>query len=166
MTSIDLIRSIAAFKGMSEDQLEALRSRSTEVVFERAQKLFTEGDDATDFWVVVEGRVDLRFELPGRKTSADHTVSSVQERRRTTEANYLGWSCFVPPHKMRLSAYCVSDTCKVVKIAKDDLLELFTADPEMGYTFMTFLVKVVGFRFHQFQNEVAKNIGEDLMAGW
>jgi CRP-like cAMP-binding protein len=166
MTTLETLRNIAAFKGMTEGQLEALRTRCSEVEFELGQKLFTEGDTATDLWIVADGRVDLRFELPGRETSADHTVSSVQERRRTTEANYLGWSSFVPPHKMRLSAYCVSPTCTVLKIGKDDLLELFEKDAKMGYTFMTFLVKVVGFRFQQFQNEVAKNIGEDLMAGW
>lgn len=166
MVEPGILENIDAFKGMDPAQQERLRSRAEMISYERGNKLFSEGDIATHFWVVVDGQVDLRFELPGRETSEEHNVSSVETREKAPESKYLGWSCFVPPHRMRLSAYCVSDSCSILRVSKEDLLNMFEEDPKMGYSFMTFLVTVVGFRFHQFQNEVAKNIGEDLLAGW
>ena len=67
---------------------------------------------------------------------------------------------------MRLSAYCAADRTKIVRISKESLLRLFDEDFKMGYVFLTYLIKVVGYRFHQFQDVVAKNMGESLMCGW
>ena len=36
----------------------------------------------------------------------------------------------------------------------------------MGYRFMSYMVTVVGFRFQQFQDVVAKMTGDTLMSGW
>ena len=67
---------------------------------------------------------------------------------------------------MRLSAYCVTKGCKIIRINKTALLDLFGKDPIMGYKFMSYMITVVGYRFQQFQDHVAKNMGEDLMSGW
>ncbi len=165
MISIDFLRTFEIFKELDDNQLEAVRGCCELVEYQQGDKLFTEGDDATQVWIIINGGVDLRFELPaGRPTSEANTVSSV--KTDDAAAKILGWSCFVPPYKMRLSAYCVSRKCEIVRIPKKDLLELFQQDPKMGYSVLSFLMKVVGFRFHQFQDVVARNIGENLMSGW
>lgn len=162
-----LIKSIKACENMNDRQIAAIQKHCVEVNFKKDDKLFTEGDAAEYMWNVIDGQVDLRFEMPDPKqTSSAQTVSSVEVGELDEEAKVLGWSCFVPPFKMRLSAYCVSARCKIVKIKKDDLLTLFNEDVEMGYKFLTYLVTVVGYRFHQFQDHVARNMGEDLMSGW
>jgi hypothetical protein len=55
----------------------------------------------------------------------------------------FGWSCFVSPYKMRLSAYCAEDQTKIVRVAKKDLIKEFEKDPQMGYAFLTYLITVV-----------------------
>jgi CRP-like cAMP-binding protein len=165
MVSLEKLDTLAAFSGFSDDQLKALQFYFNEFSFQRGDKLFTEGDSATDVWFVVDGDVDLRFELPGgRPTSEDNTISKISVKDQV--AKTLGWSCFVPPRKMRLSAYCTSRTCQVVKIKIKHLLDLFEEDPKAGFLFMSYVVKVVGFRFHQFQDEVAKSRGQAMMMGW
>lgn len=167
MVTINVLESIKAFKDMSEDQLVAIQAHCEELQFKRNDKLFSEGDLAKHLWNVIEGQVDLRFELPDRRaTTPEMTVSSVEVKEKEPEAKTLGWSCFVPPYKMRLSAYCVTKTCRIVRIEKSTLFDLFEKDPLMGYRFMSYMITVVGFRFHQFQDHVAKNMGEDLMSGW
>lgn len=167
MISPELLEKVEAFKAMSEEQKETLLPFCEELDYKRGDKLFTEGDDARHLWTVIEGQVDLRFEMPDRRpASADQTVSSVEVRKRDKESKTLGWSCFVPPYKMRLSAFCETETCKIVRVRKQDLMPLFKKDARMGFLFMTYIVKVVGYRFHQFQDVVAKNMGEDLMFGW
>ena len=166
MVSLELLGSIEAFKGMDQGQLSKLQPNCQELVLTKVTS-FSLNDSAEHLWIVLEGRVDLRFELPaGRPTSEEHTVSSVDIDKRDPVAQTFGWSCFVPPYKMRLSAYCATDRTKILRISKKSLLKLFDEDCKMGYVFLTYLITVVGYRFHQFQDVVAKNMGESLMCGW
>jgi len=165
MNKINMLESLEIFHELNEDQLLVIDQICKEKKFNRGDKLFTEGDAATHVWVVIEGHVDLRFELPGgRPSSNDQTVSSI--KADAPLAQILGWSCFVPPYKMRLSGYCVSRDCRVIQIEKSQLTKCFQQDTLLGYTIMTYLIKVVGYRFHQFQDVVAKTMGETLMSGW
>lgn len=167
MIALETLKTMPPFADLNENQLIKLQPKCEELEFHAGDKLFTEGDEARHLWVVQKGGVDLRFELPDRRPTSDQmTVDSVDVEDKAPEAKVLGWSCFVPPYKMRLSAYCVTRTCIIIRVLKSDLLHLFSQDSHMGYLFMSYMIKVVGFRFHQFQNHVAKNMGEDLMFGW
>lgn len=165
MSLLKELDKVQAFKELSDAQLESLQKFCIKEDFKRGDRLFKEGDTADHLWIVVDGRVDLRFELPGnRPTSDDNTISSLEaedDKKRT-----LGWSCFVPPFKMMLSAYCITRTCSVIKIPKKDMLALFENDPSMGYRVLSYLIKVVGYRFQQFQEELAKHKGHDIMHSW
>jgi len=156
---------VQAFKELTDAQLESLQKYCIKGEFKRGDCLFKEGDTADHLWIVTDGRVDLRFELPGnRPTSNDNTISSLEgddEKKRT-----LGWSCFVPPFRMTLSAYCITRTCSVLKIPKKEMLALFDNDPLMGYRVLSYLIKVVGYRFQQFQEELARHKGHDIMHSW
>ncbi len=167
MISMELLRKVDAFKEFTPYQMEKIRPFCEVVEYTQNDKLFTEGDPAEHFWTVVDGEVDLRFELPdGRVALKEQTISSVSASKKTHESRALGWSCFVPPYTMRLSAFCATPSCRLVRVAKKDLLRLFSEDPLMGYLFLTYLITVVGYRFHQFQDVVASRLGECLMWGW
>jgi len=163
----ELFERLEAFKNLTEKQLTILANICEEVFFKQNDRLFAEGDPATNLWLVVDGRVDLRFEMPDKRVSTtEHTVSSVEVTPQKPVAKTLGWSCFVPPYKMRLSAYCATRTCRIVRLPKKELLQYFEDDPAMGYRFMSYMVTVVGFRFQQFQDMVAKTTGDTIMSGW
>ena len=167
MVNLALLKSIKAFSGMSDEQLASIRTHCEELEFRKGVKLFKEGDVAAHLWHVIEGQVDLRFEMPdGRSSHPERTISSIEVKQQDAEARVLGWSCFIEPYRMRLSAYCVTDHCKIIRVPKDALTDLFEENPTMGYKFLSYMIRVVGYRFHQFQDHVAKNMGEDLMSGW
>jgi CRP-like cAMP-binding protein len=166
MISRELLDRIEAFKGMNDQQLTEVMACCREMDFKSGDRMFAEGDAATHLWFVENGKVDLRCEMPGRETSSEHTVSSIEATADESSARAIGWSCFVAPFKMRLSAYCASQTCKAIRIKKEDLLLLFEKDPQMGYLFMSYMVTVVGRRFHSFQDYVATHLGRNLMSGW
>lgn len=167
MVALSLLSKIEAFQGLTQRQLTKLEPYCEALEYRLGEKLFSEGEPALHLWVVLEGQVDLRFEMPDRRpATADHTVTSSEVGRRDDVGQTFGWSCFVPPYRMRLSAYCVTAECRVIRVAKEDLLRLFDYDPHMGYVFLTYLIRVVGYRFHQFQDVVAKHMGEYLMYGW
>jgi CRP-like cAMP-binding protein len=165
MVTLKDLDKVQAFKELSNEQLAAIQEICAKQEFNRGDRLFKEGDSADHLWLVADGRVDLRFELPGdRPTSDETTLSSLEgddQRKRM-----LGWSCFIPPYKMMLSAYCVTVTCAVIKIPKQPLLDLFDSDPVMGYRAMSYLIGVVGYRLHQCQDELAKCKGHGILNSW
>ena len=99
MTDLDFLRHVAVFNGLNDSQLTAIENHCREIEFRHNEKLISEGDDAACLWIVKEGRVDLRFDLPHRPTSAKNTISSI------SESMSFGWSSLVAPHKYRLAAY-------------------------------------------------------------
>jgi CRP-like cAMP-binding protein len=165
MITLKELDNVQAFKELTNEQLEALSGVCIKEDFKRGELLFKEGDLAEHLWIITDGKVDLRFELPGNQpTSEESTISSLEaedDKKRT-----LGWSCFVPPYRMMLSAYCATRSCSVIKIAKADMLALFEKDASMGYQVMSYLIKVLGYRFQQFQDELAKQKGHDIMHSW
>jgi NADP-reducing hydrogenase subunit HndB len=125
--------------------LNAVKKGGREKQYLYGERLFGEGENADRIWVVTDGQVDLRFELPGRPTSEENTVFSI------TNFQTLGWSSFVPPYKYALSAYSATKSCKILQINKDHLLECFERDPRMGLIFITNVAEITSGHFDQLQ---------------
>ena len=145
MGGLDFFKKVDIFKGLNKGQLNAVKKGGREKQYPYGERLFGEGENADRIWVVIDGQVDLRFELPGRPTSEENTVFSV------TNFQTLGWSSFVPPYKYALSAYSATKSCKILHINKDHLLECFERDPRMGLIFMTNVAAVASMHFDQLQ---------------
>jgi NADP-reducing hydrogenase subunit HndB len=141
----DFLKNVDLFKVLDDDQLTAVAGSFHEKEYKQSDKLFEEGEQASHIWVVVEGRVDLRFDLPGRSTSAKTTISTI------SELMVFGWSGLVPPHEYKLSAYCATKSLKVIRGSRESLTDLFQKNPRVGYLFMSNLIKIVGKRFQQLQ---------------
>jgi CRP-like cAMP-binding protein len=160
MISLDFLAEVEVFKGLDNEQLTEIEKCCHEEEFKYETKLMAEGEDAIHLWVVREGRVDLRFDLPGLTTSEENTLSSI------SEAGVFGWSSFVPPYKYRLSGYCASKSCRLIKTEKESLINLFEKDPSIGYAVMSKIATVIDRRFHRLQDKAAKRRGQDTMGGW
>ncbi|HEX4687705.1 MAG TPA: ATP-binding protein [Nocardioides sp.] len=75
---IEELRDIELFTGLTDDQLAELAAGGDEVPFETGDVLFTEGDHADEWWVLLTGSLDLvrkvgredvvvaRMDVPGR----------------------------------------------------------------------------------------------------
>ncbi len=150
MTGRDFLRSVEVFKGLPDEQLNRLADNCREIEYRQNDKLFGEGEDATCLWIVKVGRVDVRFDLPDRPTSTKNTISSISESKT------FGWSSLVAPHKYRLSAYCATNSCTVIQIEKEALLNIFQQDSSTGYLVMSNLVEIIGQRFRRFQESASK----------
>ena len=151
MTRLDFLRSVEVFKGMNDSRLADIENHCRQMEFRQNEKLFSEGDEAACLWIVQEGQVDLRFDLPGRSTSTQNTISPVSEYMT------FGWSSLVAPHQYRLSAYCATKSCKVIQIEREDLVKLFKQDTRTGYVVMSNLVEIIGKRFRQLQDSASKH---------
>jgi signal transduction histidine kinase len=75
---VDELRAIDLFAGLTDDQLAELSRDGNEVAFETGDVMFTEGDHADEWWVLLSGSLDLvrkvgredvvvaRMDVPGR----------------------------------------------------------------------------------------------------
>jgi len=157
MNMIDLLDKTEIFKGLDQSQLNAVKDCCQIKTFNEGERICKEGEEATVLRAVIEGKVDLRFDLPGRKSSEKMTVATISDGKS------IGWSSFVPPYKYRLSVYCSSQGCQVIEINKDGLIKVFKINPLIGYQVMTNVAIMIGTRFQQLQDEVAWSEGDKLM---
>ena len=75
---VEELRGIELFTGLTDDQLAELATGGDEVPFEPGDVLFTEGEHADEWWVLLTGSLDLvrkvgredvvvaRMDVPGR----------------------------------------------------------------------------------------------------
>jgi len=134
----------AFFEGLNEEGRRRLSAIVRHRTLQTSDYLFLLGDNAGDFFVLVSGKVDLCLPVRLRGVLKDVSVESVQVGQA------LGWSALVKPHRFTLSARA-TEPSEVVCLARRDLLDLFEADPGVGYAFFTKVSEVIGIRLHTFQ---------------
>lgn len=153
------------FQSFDPEEVNKIIDFSSIDEFQIDERLFLEGSLAKDMWIVIEGSVELRFEMPNAMlTTQKNTLSTHHDN--IPESQVFGWSCFIAPYKMRLSAYCTSRRCKVLKIDATRLNNLMVTDTAIGFKIMSYIVQVLGYRFKQMQEEVAKFVGINMMNSW
>jgi signal-transduction protein with cAMP-binding, CBS, and nucleotidyltransferase domain len=160
MVSLDFLEDVDTFSELDDDQLTAIQKCCEVANFRRGEAIFAAGEVPEYFWLVLDGEVNLIWDAPEGPAMQEDTISTL------SEGMPFGWSSLVPPHKYRLSAQCASRSCKTVKILRDCLLQLFEDDAQLGYKVMSKVMIVVGQRFHQLQDEVARRRGHDIMNRW
>jgi CRP-like cAMP-binding protein len=57
--TLNIISAIPLFNGLPDDQLSAIRQIAVEKQYHKGQTIFSEGDETTGFFVVVDGRVKI-----------------------------------------------------------------------------------------------------------
>ncbi len=145
MSGLERLKTMDIFRDLGPDQLRAIEPGCQEKRFRMGERLFAEGEEAKHLWVITEGQVDLRFDLPGRDAGPENTILTAGPGQA------LGWSSFVPPYEYKLSAYSAAHDCTVLRIDKGFLLELFSKNPAMGYRVVRFLAGVASLHLRQLQ---------------
>jgi CRP-like cAMP-binding protein len=157
MDLIGFLGQVEVFRGLDSIQLKALKPCCLVKQFKQGNRIFREDDDAYFLWAVVDGQVDLRFDLPGRESAGETTISNI------LPGKVFGWSSLVPPNIYRLSAYVTTPDVEVVQINRDCLIKLFSKDPRIGYLVMSNVAIVVGTRFQQLQDELSLKNGKSML---
>ncbi|MFZ5570004.1 MAG: Crp/Fnr family transcriptional regulator [Thermodesulfobacteriota bacterium] len=152
MVDLGFLKQAEVFSRLNDEELATVSTCCVEEEFQEGDKLFSEKEDAKHLWLLKEGLVDLRFDLPARPTAAENTISTLHPKM------LIGWSSLVPPFKYTLSAYCTSRTCRVVKLDTAALVKMFQKDNRMGYIVTAYLLRVIASRFELLRNSaIAKS---------
>lgn len=122
MVPIELIRRYPFFAGFSQDQITDLADASNQVSAQTGYKFINEGEQLTNFFLVLEGTVGIVIKVPDRETeqsltrqitnnliTRDVTVSTVGA------GEMFGWSALVPPNISTANAKALTD-CRVLEV--------------------------------------------------
>jgi CRP-like cAMP-binding protein len=122
------------FMGLSQETMNELSKIMVEESHDKGALLFSEGDPAQHFYVLLEGRVRLAI---GKEAAIDYTVSNPGEA--------FGWSALVDRPSYTAGAECESPT-KLIKIKKEDIDRILEKQPGSGMIFFKRLAGALGER--------------------
>lgn len=159
MVEKEKIASTEIFKGLNPEQLEKIVDLCEENLFNDGDNIIKEGEITHFFYILEKGRVDLRFEIPFRKTSKEMTVLTIEP------GECFSWSSLVTPHQASLSGYSIGKS-KAIKISGTKLLNLFERDSSIGYPIMRNLAMMIATRLAKQQELFIKEAGDCLQFKW
>ena len=140
----ELLRQAELFRDLGSDHVRRLLAIGRSVTLDAGQYLFLLGDNADELYVVLRGSLDLCLPIALRGAVKDITVESVGAGQA------LGWSALVKPYRFTLSARATTPT-EVAGFARNDLQQLFEAQPGIANTVLTRVSEVMGIRLVTFQ---------------
>ncbi len=160
MEDLEFLSKVDVLNGLSVSEMVKLRACCQPGQAREGERLCLEGGEAREFFLLTQGLVELRYELPRGESSSDQALSTV------APGGSWGWSALVPPHHYTLSGFCTSPACRFLRLNREELWELFESNHRMGYIFMRNLAGLIGQRFHAAQNELARLQGFDQVHRW
>jgi CRP-like cAMP-binding protein len=125
MSDFSSIRNAPILAGLSADQLAALAAIARENHVQAGERLFTRGEDAVNFYIVMTGTFSLS--LPLRRLDA--VIDLGIEEKGPGAA--LGWSSLVAPYRSVYSCHCIADGT-LASVSRDDLVGLMAEDREFA----------------------------------
>lgn len=117
--------------------VERLAAMARDVRFDRNQVIFREGDDCSEFYLIVTGLVALEIAAPGH-TFRVQTLFAGDE---------LGWSALLMGSGKHFQARAL-ERVDALAFEGADLLAACHDDPSFGFAFMQRLLGVVAERLH------------------
>ena len=130
--------------GLPPDESARVASLGTRAHFAGGATLFDLGADAETVYVLERGRIALTLPVAVSGRQEDILV----EERQAGQT--VGWSALIPPHRFTLKATALVET-EALAFPRGALLDLFAANPAVGYTVTRNLAAVIGHRLTVFQ---------------
>lgn len=122
------------FKDLRQEAINEISEIAAEEHHERGATLFSAGDPAHHFYILVQGTVQLTL---GEDKSREYVVRNLGET--------FGWSSVVGNDCYTARAQCLIPT-KVLKINRFDLEKVFDAHERSGRKFYMSLARQLGQR--------------------
>lgn len=155
---VDTLESSEIFGGLARSHLEKIAALCRSGSYRQNEIIFKEGDEATEIYVLSDGRVALEMEVrPVANRPAIPTAVEV-----CTKGETLGWSTLVEPYTYTLSARCITN-CRVLAVKGDMLRKLMADDTGLGYELLKRLTQVISLRLAETRLRLTSGLGLVLL---
>ena len=151
MVSVEILRQYSFFAKLSEEQLEILANASGGETVKDGDYVCKLGEKLDHFFLVLEGSMEVLFELPKLKVEYKSPGQTTQLQTESVRIGNLGpgdicgWSGLVPPHISTSSVRAVSP-CKIIRFNSKKLLDAFDDDCRFGFIMIQSAAQAIGKR--------------------
>ncbi|WP_119419740.1 Crp/Fnr family transcriptional regulator [Desertibaculum subflavum] len=128
-----ILREHPFFAGLEEDFCQLVCGCARNVRFDAGQHLFREGEPASEFFLIRQGRVALEIRAPGRGAITFQTVG---------EGEIVGVSWLIPPYRWTYDAKAL-EVVRAIGINATCLRDKSESDHDLGYELMKRFVPVL-----------------------
>lgn len=125
------------FDGLAQPHLELLAGCASNRVIKAGEVLFSEGEDAQQFFAIRTGTLKLGVHVPGRGEVVLQTIH---------EGEILGWSWLFPPYRWHFTGRAVSEV-RALAFDAACLRQKCDTDSGLGYEFMKRFSRIMLERF-------------------
>ncbi|WP_347246627.1 cyclic nucleotide-binding domain-containing protein [Thermogutta sp.] len=145
MVSPEMLRRYPYFAKISEESLKEIAMMAEERSYPAGLQLFNEGDPADYLNIIVEGEVQIQYQLGnGEKRTVDTLVAG----------DILVWSALIEPYRTTAIG-TTSKPTKVIAIKAKPLRELCDRDPMVGYRLTREIAKLLAHRLERARVQLA-----------
>ena len=137
---LDLLRDSPFFEGLAPEHIEHFAHLARTETFEPGDRIIVQGEPATSFYVLVEGKIELSFRKPGDEVPRNEEAGPEMEGQARPHivshpGHPVGWASIVEPHRYRATAVARERTEMLV--LNRDLFEEYAKErPDFGLAFM------------------------------
>ncbi len=153
------LRQTDLLAGLSDWALAKIMGICREDVFGPGDIIFTEGTDAEDVHLLLEGQVVLEIQINAVQRRVTTTVDTVNR------GHIFGWSALVEPHVLTASARC-TQAARVALMNGTALLGIFKEYPEIGYAVMKNLSGIISSRLTATRLGLQREIRQLYLLNW
>jgi len=124
--TVDELRALPLFEGVSDSGLERLASRVAEVLCEPGQVLAVPGDPGSGMYVILEGRVNVDARGGHFELGAD---------------DFVGELALLNPHAERVARVRAATHVRCLAIPRDEAIALIESEPALALTMLRELAR-------------------------
>jgi CRP-like cAMP-binding protein len=121
------------FAGVSQRFITRVANGAEEQSYTKNSVIFKKGEQASHFYVLVEGDVHIEIGETGGTLAVSRT------------GEVFGWSALVEPYRYTASARCIGDT-RVIKISSDIVEAAIMEHPGEGLAILKNLTRIIAGR--------------------
>ena len=159
MVEVSQLEGLPIFAGMDRGALQDIAKIASMQTYRATEHIFTEGQPAKNFYILLSGRVSLERDLPHSWLNAEGISKAVIDN--LGDHAVFGWSAVLEPGVLTASAHCQNDT-EVIEINGKELMRILDAakNRDAGYVFLKRLAEAVAIRFSKMAERLTREIKE------
>jgi len=166
MVSPELVRRYPFFGGLDYNDIIKLAKVADEQTMEAGHYFFQEGDELTEFYLVLEGAVAIVLQLTDqgvKQQIAGQLTGEIKTKDVTTSTvgtgDVFGWSGIIPPHTATAGARAITPSRVVVFDCKE-LWKIFEEDCHLGLVMAQKAGQVIRERLRDMRIESLAHLAE------
>ena len=142
MVSIDLLKQVSIFSGLSDEQLARIAGLCREETHDRGDVIVREKEPSTDLYVIQEGSAQVSLGTP----SMPGTTPIIH----LGKGQIFGEVALVDRGLRSASVNAASDGTKLYAISRDEFVQLCDEDTRIGYIVMGNIAADLSFKLRHY----------------